>query len=447
MKPKPGRYGIEGWLRRSWLHTGYWKTLSGLRADRSSVVVDGASLCFIDYPFEPATVFPTGAVTADQIAEVNLGRPSHVRLKNGDILFVSQPSKDALVTFINRTDVKTERRGSVWAALLDPFLDTWEEQATIDAQFAWLAKVGVDRDAADRWRREVAPAMVAYNFGTRLWEWTMLDLYDVLRAQRARLSGTAFADFYSRAMRLAQLDPLSEDWIPSTETASVSSTLFAVLIEWYPRENGSLKSFSKRWDARTEHVKQWQQKLTAELTSSYSEAHRRYHTLVHIEYCLRQLNSVWNYAVRLNEIRWAILFHDAIYDSRRDDNEARSADWACKAMEEVKRPADEQARVRAMILATAHAGEPRTADEALLLDIDLSIFGADEAIFDEYDRSIRTEYNWVPASAYREARAKVLGSFVNREPLYRTVSFRQRYEATARKNIERALRMNRAPRL
>ena len=95
MKPKPGRYGIEGWFSMSWLHPGYWKTLFGLRADRSSVVVDGTSLRFIDYPFAPATVFPTGAVTADQIAEVNLGHPPQVRLNNGDILFVAHTSKDA----------------------------------------------------------------------------------------------------------------------------------------------------------------------------------------------------------------------------------------------------------------------------------------------------------------------------------------------------------------
>jgi predicted metal-dependent HD superfamily phosphohydrolase len=89
---------------------------------------------------------------------------------------------------------------------------------------------------------------------------------------------------------------------------------------------------------------------------------------------------------------WALIFHDAVYDPGRDDNEVRSADWACRVMEDLCRPEDEKDRVRGLILATAHTSEPRTADEALLLDIDLSILGADEATFDDYCRLIRSEY-------------------------------------------------------
>ena len=47
-------------------------------------------------------------------------------------------------------------------------------------------------------------------------------------------------------------------------------------------------------------------------------------------------------------------------------------------MQELQRPDDEIARVRNMILATAHAAKAETPDEALLLDIDLSILGGDE---------------------------------------------------------------------
>jgi hypothetical protein len=59
--------------------------------------------------------------------------------------------------------------------LLDPFLDTWEEQQVIDRQFEWFARLGLDRDAVTRWRREVAVAMMAYNFGAHVWEWVGLE--------------------------------------------------------------------------------------------------------------------------------------------------------------------------------------------------------------------------------------------------------------------------------
>ncbi len=437
MTAKPGRYGIEDSLTLSWLKPGYWKTLAKLSTAHPEVALEGSALRFTRYPFEPASVFPSGKVETGQIAEVNLRQPQ-VRLENGEIVFVPQSGKAALLAFVYRNDVRIEHRGSVWSALLDPFLDTWEEQATIDRQFAWLADLGLDRDSVDAWRREVAAAMMAYNFGTNLWEWVSLDLYDVLVAQRARLSRSSFADFYSRAMRLAALDPVTPMWKPSAGN-DIAGALFSVLVDWYPRESGTSKDFRERLDRRTEQIKRLRQKLAAELTSAYSQPHRRYHTLAHVEKCLDELAGVWDYAVGLNEVRWALVFHDAIYDPQRKDNEARSADWACRVMDELHRPEDEKARVRGMILATAHSSEPRTSDEALLLDIDLSILGADEAAFDEYDRSVRAEYSWVPEPEYRQARTKILESFLSRERLYHTLPYRGRCESSARMNIQRAL--------
>jgi len=69
----------------------------------------------------------------------------------------------------------------------------------------------------------------------------------------------------------------------------------------------------------------------------------------------------------------------------------------------------------------------------------MAILGADEAVFDAYDRAIREEYGWVPEEAYRLGRAAVLESFTRRERLYQTVVYRRRCEAAARRNIERAL--------
>jgi len=438
MTDEPGSYGIDDALQRSWLRRGYWQTLASLRADRSSVTHDGAALRFADYAFEPATVFPNGTVPAAQVAEINLSGPSQLRLRSGEVLFVAHAGKETLMTFVNEHDLPVRRRRSVWSALLDPFLDTWESQPSIDAQFAWFEQIGLPRIAVDAWRNEVADAMIAYNFGTGLWEWVDLSLYDALRAQQARLSRDAFADFYVRAMRLPALDPELDGSLPAS-ARTLSSAVSSVLIDWYPRAQPDAKDGAGQVQERAARTQALERRLTAELTTAYGESQRRYHTLAHIEHCLTELDGVWEHAIRLQEVRWAILFHDAIYAPQRQDNEARSAAWACKTMAELDRPQDEQERVRSLILATAHTGEPRTADEALLLDIDLSILGADEATFDAYDRAIRVEYDWVSESQYRDGRTHVLQSFLRRRPLYRTAIMRSRYETRARSNLQRAL--------
>ncbi len=139
------------------------------------------------------------------------------------------------------------------------------------------------------------------------------------------------------------------------------------------------------------------------------------------------------------EIEIALWFHDAVYDPRRDDNEARSAEWAGLILR--REGIDELAvlRVQDLILATRHRTPPRTADEELLLDVDLAILGSDAARFARYDEGIRKEYSWVPENDYHAARSQVLQGFLERDPIYRTDAMRERYEKSARWNLAKAL--------
>jgi predicted metal-dependent HD superfamily phosphohydrolase len=468
VKGQPGQYGIEALISAALFHPDYRKTLANLRENGTKVELRGSALHFTEYAFEPASVFPTGLVTPEQISDINLYDDfPQVRLKAGEVLFIRPVHKEALLMFANRHDVPVQRRVSVWSAVLDPFLDTWEEQAHIDRQFEWFASLGLDREAVTRWRSEVAIAMVAYNFGAHVWEWVRLDLHDVLIAQRACLNRSAFAEFYARAMALAAIDPVSAYW-GWNPTKSVDGALHSVLLDWHPRNEISAPRSSSprkstggapfggllRWfrrenslalestesrKERHEQIRVRQKMLLADLTAEYSQPHRRYHTLTHIEHCLGELSSIWDCPVHLEEVRWALIFHDAVYDPRRDDNEIRSADWACRIMEDLGRPEDERARVRGLILATAHMREPNTADEALLHDIDLSILGADEATFDQYEHSIRDEYEFIPEPHYREARAELLTSFLRRDRIFHTALYRRRLETCARDNLKRAL--------
>jgi predicted metal-dependent HD superfamily phosphohydrolase len=97
-------------------------------------------------------------------------------------------------------------------------------------------------------------------------------------------------------------------------------------------------------------------------------------------------------------------------------------------------------RVHALVIATRHAVEPEGIDAQVLVDVDLSILGTDDARFAEYERQIRRGYEWVREQAYRTARSRVLKSFLERPALYATPWFAEHRKAQARRNLAGSLR-------
>jgi len=179
--------------------------------------------------------------------------------------------------------------------------------------------------------------------------------------------------------------------------------------------------------------------LLTELLLAWSEPQRHYHTLRHLAECLSTLESVWALAERPAELCLALWFHDAVYEVRASDNEARSADWTRRALLAGGFPAEAAQRVHDLVLATCHSAQALTGDAALLVDIDLAILGAPPTRFDEYEAQIRAEYAWVPAAVFREKRQEVLQGFLARPSIYTTAHFRQMLEEAARANLHRSL--------
>ena len=165
------------------------------------------------------------------------------------------------------------------------------------------------------------------------------------------------------------------------------------------------------------------------LKARYAEPHRRYHTLEHIEHCLAEFDP--RQAREPEAVELAIWFHDAVYDTRRSDNEERSAAWLLELMPEAKRAAE-------LILVTKHH-RASTPDEALLVDVDLAILGQPKERFDRYEQQIREEYAWVPGLIFRKKRREILRGFLERPFIYGTEAFRAKYEEAARANLLRSL--------
>ena len=107
--------------------------------------------------------------------------------------------------------------------------------------------------------------------------------------------------------------------------------------------------------------------------------------------------------------------------------------------ERLQAPADVAARVRTLIMATVHDAAALDGDRALVVDIDLSILGQPEAVYDEFERNVRREYWWVSRRRFVAGRMHILQSFLARPSIYHWPHFRERYERTARVNLQRAL--------
>lgn len=180
--------------------------------------------------------------------------------------------------------------------------------------------------------------------------------------------------------------------------------------------------------------------LLEHLLSAWREPQRHYHTLQHLAECLALFDELRDQAQRPAEIELALWFHDAVYDVRAHDNEARSARWADQALCGAGLGPDSVQRIHDLIMATCHGAAPACAapDAALLTDIDLAILGAPEARFAEYERQIRAEYAWVAPEIYAVKRRAVLRGFLERDAIYATPVLHGRLEPQARHNLERA---------
>lgn len=186
--------------------------------------------------------------------------------------------------------------------------------------------------------------------------------------------------------------------------------------------------------------------LKSELVALYEAADRHYHGLAHIEAMLALAAEYRRLMYDPEAVEAAIWFHDAIYDSRAKDNEARSAAMAERKLAGRIQPA-RLARIIAMVNATAthqlpplEEGGP-SGDAALFLDMDLAVLGAGPDTFDAYERAVRREYGWVEETMWRAGRASVLKTFLARPRIFHTAEFRRRFEPQARHNIERSLAM------
>lgn len=175
----------------------------------------------------------------------------------------------------------------------------------------------------------------------------------------------------------------------------------------------------------------------SKLDSLYRSAGRHYHTWRHIGHFLDALERFAG-AKNTPALRLAAFYHDAVYDTTRSDNEAKSAELLAEFGRSVGLRQDIIEDAVVMVLATARhvVPEGRLAEQChLFIDCDLSILGSTRAAYRRYSADIRLEFAHVSEEDFRKGRSAVMGRFLEREVIFHTPAIKAVYEKRARRNM------------
>jgi len=181
------------------------------------------------------------------------------------------------------------------------------------------------------------------------------------------------------------------------------------------------------------------EKTYQKLIAAYSEKHRAYHSLEHIDACFRHLDSIDSATDRPHEIELALWFHDVIYAPFSKTNEEDSAELAREFLSQNAVDTKVINRVYNLIVLTKGHMAPDSPDGEFMLDIDLSILGYEKHVYEQFEKDVRKEYKRVPSFIFKKKRKEILKSFSERPRLYHTDYFFRRLEVQAKINLKWAI--------
>ncbi|WP_246147051.1 HD domain-containing protein [Seonamhaeicola marinus] len=183
--------------------------------------------------------------------------------------------------------------------------------------------------------------------------------------------------------------------------------------------------------------------LWKEIENQYSQKHRYYHNLSHIENLLILAESCKERIKNFDAVLFAVWYHDIIYSATKKDNEVQSANYAQERLTSLNLEKGLIETIKTLIISTQKHEIILTEnnDNALLLDMDLSILGSSWEDYHKYLKNIRKEYAIFPNFMYRKGRKKVLQHFLERDTLYFTAYFQSKFEAQARKNLNKEIEL------
>lgn len=176
-----------------------------------------------------------------------------------------------------------------------------------------------------------------------------------------------------------------------------------------------------------------------DLVASWSEAHRRYHSLEHLRDILRHVEELAEFADDPDAVRLAAWYHDAVYAGLPDDEE-RSAQLAEQDLSRLgvqPQLVDEVARL--IRLTVSHDPAPGDHNGEVLSDADLAALAVPRERYERNTAAIRAEYSHVPSEVFRRGRVQVLVALLGGPGVFRTEYARRKWESSAQGNLRAEL--------
>lgn len=174
--------------------------------------------------------------------------------------------------------------------------------------------------------------------------------------------------------------------------------------------------------------------------TNYNSRNRKYHNLNHIVSLFQLIEQQTINEQDKSILYNAALFHDAIYNVTKADNEFNSAEFALKWLRKLNINELLIEKVYSIILATKnHSSEDDLTQ--LFLDMDLSILGTDKEAYLTYAEQIRSEYKRIPYFMYKNGRIKFLKKLLGSSSIFKTKTFKTQLEKQTRINIENELKL------
>jgi len=190
-------------------------------------------------------------------------------------------------------------------------------------------------------------------------------------------------------------------------------------------------------------------RLFSQVVNAYSAKGRYYHDMNHLYGVISMWYDHKHLLKDADAIFFAAIYHDIVYNPKRNDNEEKSSEFFINKVMFKLIPKEESAKialtVHKAILATKHNSESKiyyenNKDIQYLLDFDLEILGTrHESTYEWYRKGVRKEYSMYPLKKYKAGRKAVLESFLNRPKIFLTKEF-EKVEKRARKNLKNEIK-------